>query len=300
MSFCVSSTMVSCFRILILLSVLFVAIECLIKGKSGHEKRGVALLDDVTFSKVVPHSDISVMLLIWNEKNQGDYGSDSMVEDFCHFAAQAEFSGHSDNVLFAQLVVNTLAKHNLSVQIDPTMERYEFPRIFYFHPGDSRPVPYPQYNSINQIALNRFLGSATMFYLGTPGTQKDMYFLAKEFIAAADSKDAQQQILLKTTMTVDKLTNEMGGTWREFGGYYVKTMEKVIERGQGHLLKEIGRLEDLVSDQKKQISIEKRNELQTRINILHNFMTLDTLGITAEAINIEPVSTSTKVGMQEL
>lgn len=270
---------VACGSLALLLVLLSLCgVNGLIKGKSGYERKGVALLDAVTFSKVVPHNDLGILLLIWNEGKKGDYGADSMVEDFCNFAEMAEFKGESENVLFTQLVVNNWANKNLSIQIDPTLETYDFPRIYYFHPGNERPVPYPRYTTSNQIALNRFLGSATNFYLGVPGTQKNMYHLAKEFISTETQED-MQSVLQKTIQTVERMTSEMGGTWREFGYYYVKTMQKVIESGKEHLYKEINRLEDLVSDQSKRISIEKRQELQGRVNILHNFMTLEALGI---------------------
>lgn len=300
--------------LVVLIGVLlsFWGVNGLIKGKSGYEKKGVALLDAVTFSKVVPHNELGVMLLIWNEGMKGDYGADSMVDDYSSFAEMAEFKGESENVLFTQLVVNNWANKNLSIQIDPTLETYEFPRIYYFHPGSERPVPYPRYTTSNQIALNRFLGSATTFYLGVPGTQKNMYHLAKEFIFTETQED-MQNVLQKTIQTVERLTMEMGGTWREYGYYYIKTMQKVIENGKEHLSREIERLEDLVSDLTKKISIEKRQELQERVNILHNFVTLETLGIgpdpkssygkTAEELQADDEGeeeAETKVGMMEL
>lgn len=298
------------FRTVILLSIILM-VQGLIKGKSGYETKGVALLDAVTFPRVVPHNDIGVMLMIWNEEMKGDYGSDSMVEDYYNFAATAEFKGVSGNVLFAQLVVNNWANKNLSIQIDPSLEQYKFPRIYYFHPGNGRPVPYPQYTTPNQVALNRFLGTATTFYLGVPGTQKDMYLLAREFIAAAESSPPEMEtVLMKTQKRVEELAPEMGGSWREFGYYYVRTMQKVINNGLEFVLKEITRLEDLVSDSTKRISIEKRNEMQSKVNILHNFVTLDVLGIkpnpassygkTEADDGLEEIVNDVKVGMAEL
>ena len=266
-------------------------------------------MDAVTFSKVVPHNDIGVMLMIWNEETKGDYGADSMVEDYYNFAQMAEFRGDSSNVLFAQLVVNNWANKNLSIQIDPSLETYKFPRIFYFHPGNGRPVPYPRYTSSNQIALNRFLGSATTFYLGVPGTQKDMYFLAKEFVAAVESPPEMHSVLMKTQKRVEELEPQMGGNWREFGYFYVKTMQKIISNGLDYVTKEIKRLEDLVSDSTKKISIEKRNQMQSKVNILHNFLTLDDMGLKPDPLSTygkaeadEPSAHvhEGRVGMQEL
>lgn len=262
--------------------LLFVGTESLIKGKNSNEKRGVALLDASTFSKVVPHGDLSVLLLVWNEALKGDYGADSVVEDFYTFAERAEFEGMSENVLFAQLVVNNWPNRNLSIEIDSTLEEYYYPRLYYYSPGEIDPVPYPQYHSINAIALNRFLSTATTFYLGVPGTNKEMYMLAKSFISS-ETVETMKEVVRQTRIQVQTLTEEMGPGFKEYGNYYVKTMEKVIINGIDHVKTELTRLEDLVSDQTKKISVEKRSELQTRVNILHNFMTLDRLGITADS-----------------
>lgn len=266
---------------LVLLSVLWPA-QGLLKGKNSYERRGVSLLDATTFYKVVPRADLSVLLLVWNEALKGDYGADSVVEDFYTFAERAELEGFADNVLFSQLVVNNWSNRNLSIEIDSTLEEYYYPRLYYFSPGDGTPIPYPQYQAINAIALNRFLSTATTFYLGVPGTNKEMYMLARSFIAS-ETVETMQNIAMETKEKVQKLVQDLGVGFLEFGNYYVKTMEKIIANGIEHVQKELTRLEDLVSDTKKKISVEKRSELQTRVNILHNFMTLEGLGITADS-----------------
>ena len=266
--------------LVLLLSVL--GAQGLLKGKSAYERRGVSLLDATTFRKVVPRGDISVLLLVWNEAVKGDYGADSVVEDYYVFAERAEYEGYSDNVLFTQLVVNNWPNRNLSIEIDSTLEEYYYPRIYYFKPGDGTPIPYPQFHSINTIALNRFLSTATTFYLGVPGTNKDMYMLARSFIAS-ETVEAMQSIIIETQEKVKALTEVHGTGFLTYGNYYVKTMEKVIASGISHVKKELSRLEDLVSDATKKISVEKRNELQTRVNILHNFMTLEGLGLAPDS-----------------
>jgi len=266
--------------LVLLLSVL--GTQGLLKGKSSYERRGISLLDATTYYKVVPREDISVLLLVWNEALKGDYGADSVVEDFYAFAEKSEYEGFADNVLFAQLVVNNWTNRNLSIEIDSTLEEYYYPRIYYFHAGDGTPIPYPQFQSINTIALTRFLSTATTFYLGVPGTNRDMYMLARSFIAS-ETTEAMQNIVIETKEKVKTLTDDHGPGFLNFGNYYVKTMEKIISSGIGHVKKELERLEDLVSDKTKKISVEKRSELQTRVNILYNFMTLEGLGITPDS-----------------
>jgi len=57
--------------------------------------------------------------------------------------------------------------------------------------------------------------------------------------------------------------------------YYIKTMERILEKGKGYVMQEITRLEDLVSGVDVKLSQEKRQALQKRVNVLTNFVELD-------------------------
>ena len=74
--------------------------------KKSDEKRSVLLLDDFTFSKIVPHSNADVVVLISQKKMFGDYGTDSLRTDYLNFAFKMQTEGKAEHVLFTQVIVN--------------------------------------------------------------------------------------------------------------------------------------------------------------------------------------------------
>jgi hypothetical protein len=249
-----------------------------LKFRNPYESHGVLLVDYITFPHIIPHTTSSVLLMIWNEAKKGDYGTDSLIEDFMTFADRAEHHGNSDNVIFSQLVVNNWPNRNLSIEIDPGLESYDFPRIYWFAPGSTKPIFYPKHTSINVIQLTRFLSSATTFYLDLPGTVEEYYYLAKKYSTSIHDNEEKTSVIneakekLKTLVATS--TNALALT------YYIHVMEKInsSEKGLDYVMEEIMRLETMISDKENKISIEKRNELQKKVNILHNFMTLESHG----------------------
>merc|ERR1719152_275347 len=89
----------------------------------------------------------------------------------------------------------------------------------------------------------------------------------------ADPEGFRQEVLAQTEETVEIIEQELKSEeYTELAKYYVKTMERVLERGDQYVSEEISRLEDLVGGNDVKLSTEKRGNLQKRVNILHNFV----------------------------
>lgn len=247
------------------------------------------LLDGATFSKVMPHHNLTTILMVAPRADAGDYGVASLKEDFWAFAEQSEFSAKSEHVRFAHIMTewpapeNTVAfdTYQQVLQVDKDYYPKMTPRIYLFSPNSMVAEPYPRFNSINVIALSRWLSQKAHFYMSTSGTIYEYYVLARQFVTdAAEASDvtaARKQVLEAANEAV-KTVLDFGGapaSAREMASYYIKTMERIMEKGDGYVMQEITRLEDLVSGADVKLSQEKRQALQKRVNVLTNFIVLD-------------------------
>jgi hypothetical protein len=279
------------------LAILLIAAECQdkrpkrpnkMKGRDPLERSSVLLLDGATFTKVVPHHNLTTVVMIAGRADEGDYGVISMKEDYWAFAEQAEFGGNADYVRFAHMFVEKPSSHELPTasetrdavaKIDPTfLSSRQHPRIYLFEPNTLEPIMYPQFQSINVIALARWLSQRSKFYMGVPGTIQAFYWLARKFVVDAKLADDEDQfrsdVLAEAGETLEALMREVSSEeYTELGKYYLKTMERVVERGDDYIIEEVSRLEELVSGGGPNLSQEKRQNLQKRVNILHNFIT---------------------------
>jgi hypothetical protein len=247
-----------------------------LKWRNEYENHGVMLLDYITFKHIVPNHDHGLMLLIWNEAKKGDYGSDSLVEDFITFADRAMHYDMNGNVIFAQLVVNNWPNRNLSIEIDPDLDEYLFPRLYYYPTGSAAPIQYPKQSSINIVQLTRFLSSATTFFMDLPGTIEEMYYSAKKFMSVVGNKADEDSTIKEAESKVLAIgANKKTVKNIEVANQYVRVMRKIQEKGESYVRDEIDRLEKMIGDKEKPISMEKRNDMQKKANVLHNFMTLD-------------------------
>ena len=284
----------------ILLAIVFLVVECKktqrrtnsMRGRDPLERSSVLLLDGSTFSKIMPHYNLTTILMIAGRNDAGDYGVISIKEDYWAFAEQAEFGGNSDYVRFAHMYVDLPSPNELTTaaesrnvvsKIDPTFlgSRGLHPRIYLFEPNSLEPVMYPRFQSINVIALSRWLSQRAKFYMGVPGTIQAFYWLARKFMIDAKLADDQDQfrseVIAETGETLEALIREVRNEeYVELGKYYLKTMERIVERGDGYVSEEVFRLEELVSGADIKLSQEKRQNLQKRVNVLHNFVTFPT------------------------
>jgi hypothetical protein len=267
-----------------LLLAALVVVSALTKGKDPAEKTSVLLLDASTFPKVIPHHNLSTLVMIAPRADEGDYGLLSLKQDFWAFAEQAEFTAKSESVRFAQLLVDQPipqgiageATTKLINRIDKEYLQSIQPRLYLFRPNSAVAEMYPRFSSVNVISLSRWLSQRTPFYMGTSGTIYEFYVLARKLMLEAmestDSVQLRADILARTKSYVESLGKTAPEELMEMANYYLKTIERVIERGAGYVLPELNRLEDLVSGTDVKLSNEKKQSLQKRINVLYNFV----------------------------
>jgi len=256
------------------------------KGRNPVEKSCVLLVDGATFPKLMPHQNLTTVVMVALEEDAGDYGVISMKEDFWAFAEQAEFAGNADFVRFTQVSLEPPGSSTSAVEtaklVDSIDDTYlhgrKSPRIYLYQPGSMVADMYPQYSSINVIALSRWLSQMSRFYMGVPGTIQAFYNLARKYVLDVRTVDDPVQfradVLAETNEMVTTIDAELKSEeYTDLARYYVKTMERIAERGDEYVMAEVLRLEELVSGADIKLSAEKRQVLQKRVNILHNFVT---------------------------
>jgi len=226
--------------------------------------------------------------------DKGDYGVQSLKEDFWAFAEQAEFSAKSDQVRFAHILTDWPAPegtvawdtYQQVMKLDAAYYDKQHPRIYLFRPLSAEAELYPRFSAINVIALSRWLSQKTHFYMSTTGTIFEFYVLARRFMGqaeteaeeASDVAQARRETLHAAVAAVETVLGAESNapdSAREMAAYYIKTMERILEKGPAYIMQEITRLEDLVSGVDVKLSQEKRQALQKRVNVLTNFVVLD-------------------------
>ena len=100
-------------------------------------------------------------------------------------------------------------------------------------------------------------------WLGLPGCLEQFDKIVKEFTKASDEEKAK--LVTKAEEEAGKLTNEKQKASAEM---YIKTMKKVVEKGNEFINTETQRVEKLQSGK---ISDKKKEQLNDRLNILASF-----------------------------
>lgn len=254
-------------RALWLLLYAFFSVVALAKLKGKHEKEqvGVVLLDGVTFPKVIPHATLSTLVLVHSAAGDGDYGSDSIRQDFYAFAEKSQLHGTSDMVLYAHLMVSESepanAKLATSLGLAPDLIH---PKILFFKVGETKPVEYPTQMQVNHVALSRWMAKQVdEYFLPTVGLIQSFKPLIVRFMRA--SGDQQSAIIAEATALAPSVELKD----KENAKTHIKFMEKIKEQGPSFVQSELARLEELVSGER----ISKSNQilLQRKVNILHSF-----------------------------
>lgn len=148
-------------------------------------------------------------------------------------------------------------------------EKYEvktkdFPVLKLFRKGFPEPMPYTGEWKADDII--QFVKSTTGVYIGLPGCIEKFDELAGEFIKIRDK--TRREELLKQANEMIKVGLETPKS-TDYANVYVKLMEKIMEKGDEFVSKEIQRVENL---RKTRVSADKKEGLQKRLNILQSFV----------------------------
>jgi hypothetical protein len=230
-------------------------------GKNEMETYGILLLDGITFDKVVPSPQNTVVLLVYNKREVGDYGTDSIREDYFNFATEAQRKGDSDNVLFAQLIVNGAQNSGVAARLD--MEpNFRHPKMFLFKPGNAKPIEYPSTSPFNFVALSQFVSKHSSFHIRTPGTIQAYNELVAKLLAGVESG---KEIIEQGEALVNSFKTEL----KDNAEQYVKLMKKYVEKGTDYIESEIKRLKSILDSDK--ISEKKKREIREKLNVVYQF-----------------------------
>lgn len=235
-----------------------------LKLKNEYELHGIPLLDSVTFPQLVPHPHYTVVVMLFNVNSQGDYGADSMREDYVHFADKGSKEGKGDSILFTQVPVNDRDGTNVDIAKKlGLLPSFKFPRLFLFRPGNPEPVVYPEGGKYNDMAFTSFVARHSDFFLGIDGLEPRFEMITKRFVRA--HKIEYDAIIAEAEAALDPLPEAQ----RVHADYYVKLMKKVRETGTEYVDKERKRLKKILDSES--LSEKKKAEQQAKLNIVSQF-----------------------------
>lgn len=219
-------------------------------------------MDSHSFDKVIPKFKAAVVkfdvAFPYGEKH----------EEYAKVAASTK---DAYDLLVAEVRVKDYGnKDNSDLAARYKIKNEAFPAILLFLHGKAEPIPFVVAKPTDFTADNikRFVKTKSGIYLGLPGCIEQLDRLADEFKAAGASN--RQEILNKAKVFEDTLPEEQ----RAAAKVYVKTMERILDRGDVFVQTEQTRLEGLL---KGKLSTEKKRTMEERRNILHSFTYRDEL-----------------------
>jgi len=237
-------------------------------AKSEFEARGMVLFDDITFFKIVPDSKRVTVMLVWNKRQLGDYGTESYRADYYDFIKKASEQGVDDNILWSQMIVNG-AQNAAFTQRELGMKKdFAKPTVYLFKPGDNKPVR-KDFGSMNPTDMTKWISMHTLFYFeGVNGIIQDgQTQLAHKFVSNTDANE-RAQIIVESKKLIEEVSNNPTDAY--FQSLYLKTMETIIDRGDDYVLSELTNIATLLGPD-SQISNKFMAELKIRRAVIRQF-----------------------------
>lgn len=162
------------------------------------------------------------------------------------------------------------------------VKKEDFPVLKLFIKGKEEPVDFGN-NNYDADTIKKFIRSNSNVYLGLPGCLESfdgialnvgvvtwiefqynlIFFLFYQF-ASADAA-ARKSLLREAEDLWDKAS---GASEQKAAEMYVKTMRKIIDKGNEFVQTEMKRIQNIVQGK---ISAEKIQEMNFRLNILQSF-----------------------------
>jgi len=206
-------------------------------------------------------------LQAFNVNSMGDYGADSMREDYVQFSDKGTKEGRGDSVLFTQVAIDDKAGINLDVAkklgLAPT---FKYPRLFLFKTGSPDPIPYPESGKFSDAAFTSFVAKHSDFFLGIDGLEPRFEAITKRF--ARSHSIEYDALIAEAEAALDPLPENQ----RVHADYYVKIMKKVRENGIEFVTKEQKRLKKILDSES--LSGKKKAEQQAKLNIVSQFQAI--------------------------
>lgn len=251
----------SCPRLLLLLAA--AALPLMVAGLSD---KGVIYLDDLTFDKIVNGKE-DVLVRFDKEYPWGDAH-----DAFKGLAAEL---GEADAPL---LVAGVPISNRDEYLVNPKLSKRfslsklkddDFPKFRLFLKGKNVNKPIEYKGGVKKDDLAGWLVAHTSIWIGKKGQLEPLDAAAKKFMAAKPA--ARDAALKEAKKEASKL--KLSAAQKEYAEYYVKTMQRVIEKGDAYVDKEYARLAKMAAD--KGVVAAKREAFEWKANIISSFMSAD-------------------------
>jgi len=144
----------------------------------------------------------------------------------------------------------------------PKKDNFPVYKLFTKDTGLTNPIEFSG-DKLKLDDLKRFLIKETGIWLGLPACIEEFDNLSKEFLQGTG--DRRKDILQQAEKLASEITEEPKKTRASI---YVKTMQKVIEKGDEFVANELIRVEKLANGK---VSDNKKAQLKDRASILTSF-----------------------------
>jgi len=229
---------------------------------AGEDCKGCVALDSVSFDKVISKFKAAVVkfdvAFPYGEKHE-------------EFGKVAFDTKDSNDLLVADVGVKDFGnKDNSDLAQRYEIKKEDFPAVLLFVHGQSQPYRFVAEKDEEFTAENikRFIKSKSSVYLGLPGCVEQLDRIAEEFKSSGEKE--RHDLLNKAKVFEDTLPEEH----RSAAKVYVKTMERIMERGDVFVQTERTRIDGLL---KGKLSKDKKRTMEERRNILQSFTHRDEL-----------------------
>ncbi|KAF7996401.1 hypothetical protein HCN44_002033 [Aphidius gifuensis] len=239
-----------------------VIISVIIKFGYAEDCKGCVPLDGLSFDKVIKKFKYSVVkfdvAFPYGEKHE-------------EFGKVAESTYQVDDLLLAEVGIKDYGnKDNSELAKRFNVDKSDLPVVLLFINGKNEPEKIVDGKSIDftENNIKRLIKLKTGIYIGLDGCIEQLDRYAQEFKLADDNE--KKAILEKVKIFETTLTDKEQRNVK----FYIKTMERIIERGDIFVQTEQTRLDSFLQTK---LSNDKKQNIEERKNILLSFATHDEL-----------------------
>ncbi|XP_076177332.1 endoplasmic reticulum protein 29-like protein wbl [Ptiloglossa arizonensis] len=219
--------------------------------------KGCVSLDSYSFDKVIPKFKAAVV------KFDVAYPYGEKHEQYSEMAATTK---DTHDLLVAEVKVKDYGnKDNSDLAARYKIKSESFPAVLLFLQGKTEPIPFiaDKVTDFTADNIKRFVKTKSNVYFGLPGCVEQLDRLAMEFKSGGEKE--RKEILNKAKVFKETLPDAQ----RAAAKVYVKTMERILEKGDVFVQTEQTRIEGIL---KRKLSNEKKRTMEEKRNILHSFL----------------------------
>lgn len=233
------------------------------------EPKGVVNLDSVTFRKLLGSKAFDILVKFDVAYPYGE--KETEYAEFTHRVANLSGLAPHKTFLIGFVGVEDYGdKLNQGLADQYGARAADFPVFKLFKRGVADPIDFKGVVEADQ--LSRFISEELGLWVGLEGCLEKFDKLAKEFVSStADHRaeiinSAKAELAAVESSTV--ISPDQKSAQVQSAKYYVRVMEKVLDKGETFPSSEVARMEKLME---AQITDQKKAEMEIRVNILGSF-----------------------------